>query len=36
MNKQSTRAHWKRLIKGVDQGKDRSKSKRKKLVKRRG
>ena len=30
MNKQPTRAYWKRLIKGVDQGKDRSKSKRKK------
>lgn len=36
MNKQPTRAYWKRQIKSVDQGKDRSKSKRKKRVKRRG
>ena len=36
MNKQPTRAYGKRQIKSVDQGKDRSKSKRKKRVKRRG
>ena len=36
MNKQPTRAYWLRQIRGVEQGKDRSKSKRKKRVKRRG
>ena len=36
MNNQPARAYWKRLIKGVDQGKDRAKSKPKKRRKRGG